>query len=92
MFNMVGIERFLESLSCINIFINDAVNFLENRWAPKVNLGNKKLSLLLFADDITLVANKPQNLKTLLNVIEEYLQIKKKLRLNTGESEVLIFF
>jgi len=73
-----------------NIFINDVVNFLENRWAPKVSLGTQKLSLLLFADDIALVANKPQDLQTLLNLIEEYLHIKK-LRLNTEKSEVVIF-
>ncbi|KAK2707907.1 hypothetical protein QYM36_015555 [Artemia franciscana] len=69
-----------------NIFINDVVNFLENRWAPKVSLGTQKLSLLLFADDIALVANKPQDLQTLLNLIDEYLHIKK-LRLNTEKSE-----
>ena len=73
-----------------NIFINDVVNFLENRWAPKVSLGTQKLSLLLFADDIALVANKPQDLQTLLNLIEEYLHIKK-LRLSTEKSEVVIF-
>ena len=73
-----------------NIFINDIVNFLENRWAPKVSLGTQKLSLLLFADDIALVANKPQDLQTLLNLIEEYLHIKK-LRLSTEKSEVVIF-
>ncbi|KAK2709458.1 hypothetical protein QYM36_013200, partial [Artemia franciscana] len=73
-----------------NIFINDVVNFIENRWAPKVSLGTQKLSLLLFADDIALVANKPQDLQTLLNLIEEYLHIKK-LRLNTEKSEVVIF-
>ncbi|KAK2723645.1 hypothetical protein QYM36_002105 [Artemia franciscana] len=72
-----------------NIFINDVVNFLENRWAPKVSLGTQKLSLLLFADDIALVANKPQDLQILLNLIEEYLQIKK-LRLNTEKNEVVI--
>ncbi|KAK2710048.1 hypothetical protein QYM36_013648 [Artemia franciscana] len=72
-----------------NIFVNDVVNFLENRWAPKVSLGTQKLSLLLFADDIALVANKPRDLQTLLNLIEEYLHIKK-LKLNTEKSEVVI--
>jgi len=42
------------------------------------------------------VANKPQNLQTLLNFIEEYLQIKqlfadkKKLSLNSEKNEVVI--
>ncbi|KAK2711010.1 hypothetical protein QYM36_012247 [Artemia franciscana] len=58
------------------IFVNDVVKFLENRWAPKVSLGTQKLSLLLFSDDIVLVANKPQDLQTQLNLIEEYLQKK----------------
>ncbi|KAK2720342.1 hypothetical protein QYM36_004282 [Artemia franciscana] len=44
---------------------------LKNRWAPKVSLRTQKLSLLLFADDIALVANKPQDLQTLLNLIEK---------------------
>ena len=61
-----------------NIFIKYVVNFLENRRAPKVSLGTQKLSLLLFADDIALVVKKPQDLQTLLNLILESLQIKKK--------------
>jgi hypothetical protein len=73
-----------------NIFINDVVDFLENRWAPKVSLGTHKLSLLLFADDIALVASTPQDLQTLLSLIEEYLQMKKS-KLNFEKSEVIIF-
>ncbi|KAK2707167.1 hypothetical protein QYM36_014999 [Artemia franciscana] len=72
-------------------WFKDGIDIREkNRWAPKVSLGTQKLSLLLFADDIALVANKPQDLQTLLNLIEEYLHIKK-LRLNTEKSEVVIF-
>ena len=36
------------------------------------------------------MVNKPQDLQTLLNIIEEYLHIKK-LRLNTERSLVVIF-
>ena len=73
-----------------NIFINDVVDYLENRWAPNVSLGTHKLSLLLFADDIALVASTPQDLQTLLSLIDDYLQMKK-LRLNVEKSEVVIF-
>ncbi|KAK2723784.1 hypothetical protein QYM36_002206, partial [Artemia franciscana] len=47
-------------------------NLDQNKWAPKVSLGTQKLCLLLFADDFALVANKPQDLQTLLNLAEEY--------------------
>ncbi|KAK2727768.1 hypothetical protein QYM36_008304 [Artemia franciscana] len=43
------------------------------------------VSMYTCVNDIALVANKPQDLQTLLNLIEDYLHIKK-LRLNTEKS------
>ena len=57
---------------------------------PVVHLINKVLSLLLFADDIALVARSKSELQTLLDLTAEYLE-EKKLKINTKMTEVLIF-
>ncbi|MFO7744505.1 MAG: reverse transcriptase family protein, partial [Psychroflexus sp.] len=72
------------------IFINDIVQFFQRQWAPTLRLGNLNLSMLLFADDIILLADSEENLQSLLNILAEYLQ-KKKLKANVSKSKILIF-
>ncbi|KAK2724297.1 hypothetical protein QYM36_000970 [Artemia franciscana] len=62
---------------------------LFKRENPKAHENYRLIALVPALNDIALVANKPQDQQTLLNLIEEYLQIKK-LRLNTEKSEVVI--
>ena len=59
-------------------------------WAPVIHLGNKVLSLLLFADDIALFARSNSELQTLLDLTAEHLE-EKKLEINTKKTEVMIF-
>ena len=72
------------------IFVNEIVEFLEKRWAPTVKLGNRTISALLFADDMALVAKTDRELQILIDLMAEYLE-SKKLRLNLGKTEIMIF-
>ena len=72
------------------IFVNDIVEFLEKRWAPTVKLGNRMISALLFTDDMALVAKTSRELQILIDLMAEYLE-SKKLRLNLGKTEIMIF-
>ena len=73
-----------------SIFINDLVQFLERRWAPTVGLGSKLFSVLLFADDCVLVAKSAHELQILLDLVADYLDLKK-LQLNVKKTEIVIF-
>jgi hypothetical protein len=66
------------------------VEFLEEKWAPKLCLGKINFSVLLFADDTALVADSARELQMLLDLIEEYLQMKK-LQLNVMKTKVVVF-
>ena len=72
------------------MFINDIVPYFRQRWAPTLRLGNLNMSMLLFADDIILLAKTNNDLQTLLNLLEKYLQ-EKKLEVNVTKSQVMIF-
>ncbi|KAK2722379.1 hypothetical protein QYM36_002795 [Artemia franciscana] len=72
------------------IFVNDIVEFLEKRWAPTVKLGNRTISALLFANDVALVTKTARELHILIDLMAEYLE-SKKLRLNLGKTEIMIF-
>ncbi|KAK2705517.1 hypothetical protein QYM36_015790 [Artemia franciscana] len=72
------------------IFIDDLAEYLEKRLAQAVHLGNKVLSLPLFAGDIALFARPNSVLQTLLYLSAEYLE-EKKLEINTKKIEVMIF-
>ncbi|KAK2709778.1 hypothetical protein QYM36_013447, partial [Artemia franciscana] len=72
------------------ILVNDIVEFLEKRWAPTVELGNRMISAVLFADDMALEAKTARELQILIDLMAEYLE-SKKLRLNLGTMEIMIF-
>lgn len=72
------------------LYINDIVEFFEEKWAPTVSLGNLALSLLLFADDAALIARSAEDLQILLNILDVYLE-KKKMRLNIQKTEIVVF-
>ena len=49
-----------------------------------------KLSLFLYADDITLIANDKENLQLSLNILENYCK-RWKLKVNTQKIKVMVF-
>ncbi|KAK2717648.1 hypothetical protein QYM36_006427 [Artemia franciscana] len=72
------------------IFVHDIIELLEKRWAPIVKVANKTISALLFADNMEIVAKTARELQILIDLMAEYLE-SKKLRLNLGKTEIMIF-
>ena len=87
-------EEFAKDARChrnfFSLYINGFAEFLEMRWAPVVSLANNLFSFLLFVDDTALVAKSAEELQTLLNLTESYLE-SKKLKLNASKTEIVIF-
>ena len=64
--------------------------FFAKNNAPMISIDLLKLCLLLFADDIVLLAETKEKLQQLLEITEVYLE-GKKLILNTSKSVVIVF-
>jgi len=54
-----------------------------------VQLGDKLLQALLFADDVVIMANSPEDLQQLIDVVERYLR-KWRLQENLKKSQVMV--
>ena len=52
--------------------------------------GKLVVSLLLFADDIVLIAENPEMLQKMLDVVYKYSR-KYRFKFNSGKSEIMIF-
>ena len=59
------------------LFINSVVAFMEKKEAPMVSLDIVSICMMLFADDIVLVADSQRNLQKLLDILGDYLDTKK---------------
>ena len=81
-----------ESLSpfLFSMYLNDIENEIYNRGINGINIGNVKLFLLLYADDITIFSETPEGLQEGLNLLREYNQ-KWKLTVNTEKTKVIVF-
>lgn len=73
-----------------NLFINDLTNELYNRGPPPVKLGTAFLHLLLFADDIVLFAETPQQLKQKIKIADSFFK-NRGLTVNTSKTKVMVF-
>ena len=77
------------SPTLFNIFINDlAENIKELNLGIKI--GDINLSVLLYADDIAVIAENEKDLQTMLNYIEQWCN-KWKLVINSMKSQVVHF-
>ena len=68
------------------LFVNDLDSFMKSNEAPYVSLDWFSISFILFADDITLVAESRNNLEKQLDIIKKYLE-KQDSELKTKKSE-----
>ena len=73
-----------------SLYLNDANEFFVKNNAPMLSIDLLKLCLLLFADDIVLLAETKEKLQQLLEITEVYLE-EKKLILNILKSVVIVF-
>ena len=73
-----------------SLYLNDANEFFVKSNAPMISIDLLKLCLLLFADDIILLAESKEKPLQLLEITEVYLE-EKKLILNTSKTVVMVF-
>ena len=59
-----------------SLFVNDLESFMKNNEAPFVSLDWFRLSCMLFADDIVVVADSRENLQKQLDLTQDYLENK----------------
>ena len=74
-----------------SLFIHGLARELKER-GQGVDIGGRRVQMLLYADDIVLLAETPGDLQRMLQVVSEYSQ-KWRFRVNPkkGKSEVMVF-
>jgi hypothetical protein len=72
-----------------DLFINDLVDEIR-RCGVGVQVGEDKVGILLFADDIVLTAESKEDLQTLMDITFRYSQ-KWRFRFNLSKSAVVVF-
>jgi hypothetical protein len=77
------------SPSLFNCFINDIPEMLDNINANQPSLCDKKISCLMYADDLVLMSKSSQGLSKLLKGVENYCN-KWQLTVNTDKTKVLV--
>jgi hypothetical protein len=56
---------------CFNMYLNDLINDI-NSLGLGVNIGDRNVSIMCYADDIVLIARKEQDLQCMLDKLEEW--------------------
>ena len=79
----------LSALLC-SLFINDLESYLSSNVASSVTLANQKVQLLLFADDVVLLADSIKGIQDLIDRLAEYCKTWK-LNINVDKTKVVIF-
>ena len=77
------------SPTLFNIFINDLI-YEMNKLNLGIAIGEKRISLLLYADDIVLLAESEHDLQSMLNCLLAWCQ-KWRLSVNDAKSEIIHF-
>ena len=83
-------QGFALSPRLFSLFINDLPDFLRKQGAPMVSLDVCELCMLMFADDLALVAKSREDLQFLLDRTKDYID-RKQLSLNVKKSVVMVF-
>jgi len=72
-----------------NLYINDMLDIFTDRSDP-VDVCDRKLNALLYADDLILLSESEAGLQTCLNQLHSYCQLWK-LQVNISKSKVIVF-
>ena len=72
-----------------NLFINDIPNIFDDACKP-ITIKNKKISCLMYADDLVILSETPSGLQTSLDNLHKYTE-KWDLKLNIKKTKVMIF-
>ena len=73
----------------LSIYLNDIEEEINLKGADGIDIGMVKLFLLLYADDIVLFVNSPDQLQRLLETLQNYC-ICWKLTVNTSKTKIVI--
>lgn len=68
------------------IYINDLVDYLKGG----VKVGEVTINVLMYADDVILIADAPEQLQEMINRLEEYCNLWD-FRINFSKSKIMIF-
>ena len=71
------------------LFVNDVVNCLPSLRGATAK-DNSKISHIMYADDLTLLSNKEEDLQHMLHSLGDYAR-KKELTVNVKKSQVMVF-
>jgi hypothetical protein len=72
-----------------NLFINDLTLFIKS-FDLGINVGTEKLCIMLYADDIVILADNAQDLQILLNALNEWCSLND-MTVNPIKSKVIHF-
>ena len=88
--NICGVRQG-DSLSptLFSLYINDLVKNLKEK-GPLLNIGGLLINILLYADDMVLMADSEQDLQKLLNILHEWCS-KWRLSLNRDKTQIVHF-
>ena len=78
------------SPTLFSLFISDLPNEIDKATTPDIRIGNKDINILLYADDIVILADSVNKLQIKINVLFKYFE-KNALTINLKKSKILIF-
>lgn len=73
-----------------SLFISDLESHLSANTAGSIRLANRNVQLLLFADDLALLADSHKGLQDSINILSEFCQTWK-LNINIDKTKVVVF-
>ena len=72
------------------LFVSDLETHLKTNGAGSISVSNSRVSLLMFADDVVLLAETQEGLQTSLHLLNQYC-LTSALSVNTEKTKVVIF-
>ena len=81
-----------ESLSpfLFSMYLNDLEDELYLKGAEGIDVGMLKLFILLYADDIVIFSESPEDMQSSLDILNNYCN-KWKLKVNTNKTKIMVF-
>ena len=80
----------MDKVGKLSLYINDLDQFLRDNNSGSIELVQTHLRLLLFADDLVLLAPSPSELQSSINLLDNYCK-GSKLSINLEKTKIVIF-
>jgi hypothetical protein len=81
-----------EAASCylFNLYINGIVKALYEGSAPPIKIGHTPFHILLFADDVAIVAKHPTQLQSKINIAAKFFK-EMRMKVNINKTKVVVY-